>query len=530
MVLVLLPVLIGAAVVGIASGGQYGDYSAAKMPQYASDEYHEAGREAASSGDDYQDRSPDVPASPDYKYEEELNLRTVNTRNDEDWRKSTKKMPRGQRADVNSSIKQLNTHNSNLKNNPKFKQIIHSRSKSRKTGRKYDFNRNPLRSGRIRSNDIIDKEVDYLSEERYQDRFENNKKSVTSERIVRRKPRDRAVNRPEVEIEDLDDDDEDESKNEQEETKNFDYPASVDSILQERLGEQFEGKEENVHIQRPTPLQIEDDILGRLDSKKEDQKTADEYQDYYDMKRVKNIKKKITVLYRRTKARATGSTTSRRVRVWTYRSSYIDRYATPINEEVLFRATRVRTTKRRKPTARTIKKTATTHKLTRTSKPVKPKSTVITTLTTSTQHTEAIIKTSATINKSEEKVHNISELSLAEKSRLSILKKAQLKDGDVEKSLTAKPPVLLQVSQKMQTMVMLEPQNKAANVELKSKLGNLISEDTPQRLARAKKIMRRRLVAGARNIHDLTDNWDELVCDYLDMAELDGTIRTHLSK
>lgn len=301
MVLVLLPVLIGAAVVGIASGGQYGDYAAAKMPQYASDEYHDAGREVASSGDDYQDRSPDVPASPDYKYEENLSLRTMNTRNDEDWRKSTKKMPRGLRSDVNSPINHPNIHNLNFKNNQKSK-TARPRSKSRKTGRKYELNRNPLRSGRIRSNDIIDKEVDYISEDRYRDRFETDKTSVTSERIVRRKPRDRAVNKPEVEIEDLDDDEEDEIKNEQEETKNLEYPASVDSILQERLGEQFEGRDENFHIQRPTPLQIEDDILGRLDSKK-DQKTADEYQDYYDMKRVKNIKKKITVLYRRTKGK-----------------------------------------------------------------------------------------------------------------------------------------------------------------------------------------------------------------------------------
>lgn len=194
----------------------------------------------------------------------------------------------------------------------------------------------------------------------------------------------------------------------------------------------------------------------------------------------------------------------------------------------MFRATRIRTTKRRKPTARTLKKTVSPNKLTRTMKPAK--TTKITKSTTRTQHTETTTHTNATIKKSEQLVYNASELSLAEKSRLSILKKAQLKDGEVDKSITAKPPVLMQVTQKMQTMVMLEPQNKGANLELKGKFGNLVSEDTPERLARAKRIMRRRLVSGARNIHDLTDNWDEMVCDYLDMAELDGTTTNHLNK
>lgn len=52
-----------------------------------------------------------------------------------------------------------------------------------------------------------------------------------------------------------------------------------------------------------------------------------------------------------------------------------------------------------------------------------------------------------------------------------------------------------------------------------------LSEDSPDRIDRVKKLMRHKLVAEARSIHDLTDKWDDLVCDYIDVSMLDSGAR-----
>lgn len=114
-------------------------------------------------------------------------------------------------------------------------------------------------------------------------------------------------------------------------------------------------------------------------------------------------------------------------------------------------------------------------------------------------------------------VASTAEASLAEKSRLSILRKAQRKDEVRNATWTTKPPVLMQVTRRMRTMVMVEPADESHARE--------VSQDSPERLERAKHLMRRKLVAGARNVHELTDNWDELVCDYIDVSLLDGAAR-----
>lgn len=53
-----------------ASAARYADYSGVKMPAYGVADY-EAPRDVAAPADDYRGHSPDAPASPDYKYEEE---------------------------------------------------------------------------------------------------------------------------------------------------------------------------------------------------------------------------------------------------------------------------------------------------------------------------------------------------------------------------------------------------------------------------------------------------------------------------
>lgn len=114
-------------------------------------------------------------------------------------------------------------------------------------------------------------------------------------------------------------------------------------------------------------------------------------------------------------------------------------------------------------------------------------------------------------------------LSLGEKSRLSILKKAERKEDVRNGTGTKKPPVLLQVTDRMQTLVMVEPPTsmepwfRAREVE----------EETPERIEKVKKMMRQRLVANAKNIRDLTDNWDEMVCDYVDLKLLDNDATIH---
>lgn len=50
----------------------------------------------------------------------------------------------------------------------------------------------------------------------------------------------------------------------------------------------------------------------------------------------------------------------------------------------------------------------------------------------------------------------------------------------------------------------------------------LVSNDSPERLDRVKRLMRQKLVSDAKNMKDLTDNWDEMVCDYIDTNLLDA--------
>lgn len=115
------------------------------------------------------------------------------------------------------------------------------------------------------------------------------------------------------------------------------------------------------------------------------------------------------------------------------------------------------------------------------------------------------------------------ELSLAEKSRQSILKKAQRKESLKNVTLTTKPPVLMHVTKKMHTLVMVEPQKSEPEFRARA-----VFDDSPERLARAKRLMRRKLVSGARSIQELIDNWDEMVCDYIDVSLLENDVGHHL--
>lgn len=115
-------------------------------------------------------------------------------------------------------------------------------------------------------------------------------------------------------------------------------------------------------------------------------------------------------------------------------------------------------------------------------------------------------------------------LSFAEKSRLSILKKSQKKENE-KGELSKKPPVLLQVTSKMATIVMVEP-HTSADPWMRARHS---LEESPQNLEKVKRLMRHKLVAGAKSIQDLTNNWDDMVCDYIDVSLLDIAVLHKMS-
>ncbi|KAL4704580.1 hypothetical protein ACJJTC_017835 [Scirpophaga incertulas] len=100
-------------------------------------------------------------------------------------------------------------------------------------------------------------------------------------------------------------------------------------------------------------------------------------------------------------------------------------------------------------------------------------------------------------------------LSLAERSRLSILKKALRKEMQRGGS-TSKPPVLLQVTRITPTVVIVEPMHPHLRAQ--------VSENSPSELRNVKRLMRNKLLSNARSVNDLTDNWDDIVCDYIDTS------------
>lgn len=123
---------------------------------------------------------------------------------------------------------------------------------------------------------------------------------------------------------------------------------------------------------------------------------------------------------------------------------------------------------------------------------------------------------SSTLTSNRYLVQQTSEMSMAEKSRLSILRKSKKKDRLKEFS-TKKPPVLLKVTSKINTVVMLESveHSTSDSEELPSALE--VSNDSKETLNTVKKLMRTKLVKNAKSMNDLIDNWDEMICDYIDV-------------
>ncbi|CAG9558041.1 unnamed protein product [Danaus chrysippus] len=435
-------------------GDRYSDYSAAGLPNYNMD----YGNRGAAHVDEYPDRSPDASVLLDYKYEE-------------DSRDAVKTFP-GKHADED------------LWQKPKAK------------GR---------RSNKITHNNEgeIDASEDLVPKYKSNRRFIKHRTRIKDAEIE--KPSRRLVHNPRrsENIDDLDDRDDFELSKRHPHEGNIDSDRFAirhttlrvprrkprDRTIKQAPDPSFEADsdEDIAKLKRVDDSDNIDNIIKNhplkdLVKNKVNSKAYPDYEEYenMDLKRINKLKNRLPELFRRTKASEPEPASTRRLQEFYYRRAF------PSEEAETSTVTwKPVTTTTEKPTS----------------------SEVQTTQTTNATEPAPSVQTTMKIN---------SNLSLAEQSRLSILKKAQRKESSKNKT-TTKPPVLLQVTNKLQTMVMVERIHQEPVLRARQ-----IFEDSPERIQKAKELMRRKLIAGARNIHELTDNWDELICDYIDLSLLDN--------
>ncbi|KAG6461872.1 hypothetical protein O3G_MSEX012913 [Manduca sexta] len=486
-----LMALAWAAAAAAASAARYVDYSGVKMPQYGPGDY-DSPRDLphlAAAADDYHGHSPDASASLDYKFEEDIHGKSERPPKESDDRKSWSKFARRhrelERLRDDENLETLDRYDPEPEEISKIKinhrlPVLRTRLRSRKS-RKEGSSRQRTVKHRLNRNDPTDSDIEYIQGR--EATHEANGKDIevgvdgyrhtpVTERIIRRKPRDRHIRGR------LGDDREDAFESSRRMTA--DRSTESEYLLHDEDRERMNDRE---HY-RPV-LEDEDAALTGRRSK-----AYDNYGDYYDMKRVHNIKKKLPTLLRRTSARVMPPTvTSTNVldALWTHRRSV------PAAPPALAGAAL--------------------------SVVPLPPSSAAPVATASLWQPASTVSTSRGTVVTQAAQNNISAvISLAEKSRLSILKKAQRKESVHNDSSTAKPPVLLQVTDKRLTVVVVEPPSS----EGPWMRAREVAADTPERVERAKRLMRRKLVARARNIQELTDNWDEMVCDYIDVSLLDA--------
>ncbi|XP_069364899.1 uncharacterized protein [Maniola hyperantus] len=455
------PVLIVLLVSALARTGadRYGDYAAVGMPHYSMEE---GGRDAAPPAEDYLERSPDAPLPFDYKYEEDSDkINKLPNEEEEIWHDQSKKLRRPlnpadddelQKHEEASLLKPIASrknrrHRTRIKTEELDREQISYRHKAaskvprRKKEKNALDNRNEYHANKgrkLEDNSVESDDIDSRD---------------TTEKVIRRKPRDRRINPRRMNVHDEDDDDL--RTLERDDTKHFvrdddaEYPDNPKANPRRFMVER---------PPRPFPAKT-----------KMRNKNYPEYDDdYYDMKRVNDMKNKLPDLLRKTLASSAETPTTRPVQDFPA-PSLADLPGTPTRS------------------------------------------------TTTTETTVFTKTTDVATAPSSKNVSNSTDLSLAEKSRLSILKKSQRKDELKNVSLTSKPPVLLQVTKRMHTLVMVEPPQ---DVRLRARE---VVDDSPERIARAKKLMRRKLLAGARSVHDIAEHWDDVVCDYIEVALLDDS-------
>ncbi|CAH0684746.1 unnamed protein product [Chilo suppressalis] len=486
---VVVAYLLATALLARVYGARYGSDYSLHMPAYGDDEQPSIDR------DEYRAHSPD------YKYEEDFKGKTEQSAGGqineaESWRRSIRKQRRKVDDDFILNDEEKFEPDDDIH---KAKSVIRfTKHRPRYKSHKFDENDDSPRflKRRVRDRSNI---VPELSDEREirddKDNFLDESKSLVNKNKqftyrtksvrARRRPRDRLErHRPS-------DDDEIEMR-EMGKERNLDIWPQLDQ--DQEIAEQrrldFEGVTRPRLLAPIRPLEPpsgdEEPALVRSFQGKNQERSQynDNYSDYYDMKRAMNVKNKLPSM-RRTQVRQH------------LVPGPLARASTQLlaNRRMLQPST---TRPSREPTTITRTEAAST--------------TVYILPSTSTTTFAPTVHVKKDMN------NNTKELSLAEKSRLSILKKVQRKESGRSELSTKKPPVLLQVTKRLPTVVMVEPPSSQQPwmraVE--------IPEDSPQRLQKVRQLMRQKLLADARNIRDLTDNWDDVVCDYVDMSLLDN--------
>ncbi|CAH4039028.1 unnamed protein product [Pieris brassicae] len=402
---------------------RYADYSGARMPFYHED-YH---NRDSLPRDDYPERSPDASVPLDYKYEEpssgKYEGQTENSVEENDaWQIDKKNnRPIDEEEDYNNNI---DKYSEERESNHRVEDRPSTKGKKLK---KDDHNLS--HQGRRRF-------TNSKSRSRYWDQVEDDRDIQTRNKIdirnkfrprgeVRRAGRRKAREREDVTSEAIFEAD-----------RNFE---SSESSEEESLSLQGIRRRVGYDRRKDDSSFIPRDLGSMAD------KNYPNYEEYYDMKRALNIRNNL-LPNPRTKVSETPMQLSvRPLENWFRRAN--------IPEASGERATLSEST-----------------------------SSLLQNTTTS-----AVTTTLSTVNRSlKTTVHlqNSSDLSLAEKSRLSILKKAQRKESIGGNTLTTKPPVLMQVTDRLQTVVMVE----SPGSHLQRMQAREISDDSPDRIARAKQV------------------------------------------
>ncbi|XP_063394025.1 uncharacterized protein LOC134679112 [Cydia fagiglandana] len=513
----LLLALASALCADAGRPARYADYSAARMPQY--DTLYDARADRRSPADDYRDRS-DLAAPMDYNtYDHESNdKRNLKPLQDEDLyqiphNNNLRKAP-GTIAiddvDADYNLKTEERIPKNKKGN-KRPRNTNRREANESVDHRSKISRN-VKKNYQRVQDDKDNEVslDHLEEEK------DSGSDIEKNKFVRRDIRQRNrrqwyAKSPPSRDSDYDDQSEgrhgkDEKKlddsiySDPESFRNTPNIESDDGLLTERslppsyktVGEDNDDSETPLSKRHRAPMPNE-----------KSKKKIPEYVDYNDMSRIEKIKNLPT---RSTTAR-TGAGTRRR---WSFQDGFRRRFHNkPPGEVDQYADIDLPHTKPSDATTANTTAYTTTPSTTGTDEPLAPLS------------KDVIANITAFVNMSK-------QLSIAEMSQLSIMKKAQRRDSIKDEMLRDKPPVLLQVTERLQTVVMVEPPLSTQEPWLRARD---IAEDSPERIARVKRFMRNKLVANARNISELMENWDDTVCDYVDIALLDenGAVWMHNS-
>ncbi|XP_048004406.1 uncharacterized protein LOC125240544 isoform X3 [Leguminivora glycinivorella] len=488
---------------------RYADYSAARMPQY--DSLYDSRADPRAAADDYRDRS-DLAAPIDYNsYDQESNdKRSPKSLQEEDLyrlphsnlRKATIATDDVD-ADYNLKSEGRLIKNKNSNKRPRNINKIEAND-NEDVVRKPKISRN-VKNIHQRAHDDEDNEdpADHVEEEHDSGSDSEKNKFVRREvrQNVRRKTFRYTKSSPNVMKRDSDYYDQVEGRQGKEPKKggslysDSDLSPNVPNIESDdvRLTDSSrplsymtgEGNQDSA-----TPLSARQ----KAPLPKPMKKTKAEYIDYHDMSKIEQIKNLPT---RKTTARTNGGAPRR----WSFRDGFRRRfYITPPQDveqpaEILTN----------QPPGNSS---------------AAPNMTTASTLATGTDETfaplskDVIDNITAFVNMSKH------QLSLAEMSQLSIMKKAQRRDSVKDEMLKDKPPVLLQVTERLQTVVMVEPPPSTLEPWLRARD---IAEDSPERIAKVKRFMRNKLVANARNISELMENWDDTVCDYVDISMLDDS-------